>query len=312
MDLPSVILLLILTWALIRAVLSITSSKVNISGKLPPGPKPLPVIGNLHQLGDKPHKSLAELAKLHGPLMSLKLGQVPTIVVSSPAMAKEVLQTHDQHLSNRTIPDAVCAHDHQLMGLPWIPVSNLWRSLRKICNTQLFSVKVLDANQQLRRRKVKELFEYVKRSGVNGEAVDIGREAFTTTLNLLSNTIFSVDLADPKSELAREFKEVTWNIMKDAGTPNLGDYFPLLRKVDPQGIRRRMTVHFKRLLDMFDGMIDQRLKIRESSGLVNSDVLDTLLTIIEEKTEDIHKLQVNHLLLVCNQIFSRIFWLDFQ
>lgn len=298
MDLPSVILLLILTWALIRAILSVTSSKVNILGRLPPGPKPLPVIGNLHQLGDKPHKSLAELAKLHGPLMSLKLGQVTTIVVSSPAMAKEVLQTHDQHLSNRTIPDALYVHDHQLTGLPWIPVSNLWRSLRKICNTQLFSVKVLDANQQLRRRKVKELFEYVKRSGVNGEAVDIGREAFTTTLNLLSNTIFSVDLADPTSELARQFKEVTWNIMKDAGTPNLGDYFPLLKKIDPQGIRRRMTVHFKRLLDMFDGMIDQRLKIRESSGLVNTDVLDTLLTIIEEKTEDIHKFQVNHLLLV--------------
>lgn len=149
MELWTSVLCLILTWALIRAVHSITKSKPT-SGKLPPGPKPLPVIGNLHQLGEKPHKSLAELSKIHGPLMSLKLGQVTAIVVSSSAMAKEVLQTHDQYLSNRTIPDALHMHGHENIGFPWIPVSNLWRSLRKICNTQLFSVKVLDNNQNLR------------------------------------------------------------------------------------------------------------------------------------------------------------------
>ncbi|EXC17810.1 Cytochrome P450 76C4 [Morus notabilis] len=298
MDLLSVILLVILTWALIRTAHSITRPNPNISGKLPPGPKPLPVIGNLHQLGDKPHKSLSRLAQLHGPLMSLKLGQVTAIVVSSPAMAKEVLQTHDQHLSNRTIPDALHILGHQHTGLPWIPVSNHWRTLRKICNTQLFAVKVLDTNQELRRRKVRELFEGVRRSGSAGESVDIGSEAFTTTLNLLSNTIFSVDLADPKSELAREFKEVAWGIMKEAGTPNLGDYFPLLRKIDPQGIRRRMTVHFERILSLLDGMINQRLRVRESSGVVHGDVLDTLLNIIEEKTEDINRHQVLHFLLV--------------
>lgn len=160
-------------------------------------------------------------------------------------------------------------------------------------------------HQELRRRKVRELFEGVRRSGSAGESVDIGGEAFTTTLNLLSNTIFSVDLADPKSELAREFKEVAWGILKEAGTPNLGDYFPLLRKIDPQGIRRRMTVHFERILSLLDGMINQRLRVRESSGVVHGDVLDTLLNIIEEKTEDINRNQVMHFLLVSNYSFLK-------
>ncbi|KAK9177460.1 hypothetical protein WN944_029482 [Citrus x changshan-huyou] len=56
--------------------------------QLPSGPRPYSVIRNLLELGAKPHKSLAKLAKIHGPIMSLRLGQVTTVVVSSPSMAK--------------------------------------------------------------------------------------------------------------------------------------------------------------------------------------------------------------------------------
>ncbi|KAL5554877.1 hypothetical protein UlMin_037113 [Ulmus minor] len=292
MELSTILLFLILTWFLIRAISSITRK---ISGNPPPGPKRLLIIGILHQLGAKPHKSLTKLAKIHGPLMSLKLGQVTTIVVSSAAMAKEVLQTHDQFLCSRTIPDALHVYEHNTTGLPWIPVSDLWRNLRKICNTQLFAGKVLDLNQNLRRRKVDELFGEMLKRSVAGEAVDIGRAAFTTALNQLSNTIFSVDLADPNSDLAKEFKDITYNIMKEAGMPNLSDYFPLLKMIDPQGVRKRMGINFKRLIYVFDGLIDQRLRIRESrDSSMNNDMLDTLLNIAEGG--ELNRNQINQLL----------------
>ncbi|XP_060674030.1 geraniol 8-hydroxylase-like [Ziziphus jujuba] len=298
MEFLSIILCIIVTWIFIQALRSISRAKTK-SSKLPPGPKPLPIIGNLHQLGNKPHRSLAELAKIHGPLMTMKLGQVTTIVVSSATMAKEILQTHDQSFSNRTIPDALRAQQHDSVGLPWIPVSPLWRTLRKICNTQLFAVKILDGNQNLRKRKVQELLADVHRSSLTREAVDIGSAAFTTTLNLLSNTIFSVDLADPNSEMARDFRETVLNIMEVAGKPNLGDFFPVLRKIDPHGIRRSMTVYFGRVLDLFGRIIDQRLQFRKSPGSIrHNDVLDTLLDITEENSEGINKTQILHLLLV--------------
>eukprot|EP01018_Ginkgo_biloba_P010778 Gb_08444 [translate_table: standard] len=46
--------------------------------KLPPGPPPLPIIGNLHMLGKLPDRKLQELSKKYRPIMFLRLGSVPT------------------------------------------------------------------------------------------------------------------------------------------------------------------------------------------------------------------------------------------
>ncbi|OIT39430.1 7-ethoxycoumarin o-deethylase, partial [Nicotiana attenuata] len=78
--------------------------------KLPLGLIPLPLIGNLHNiLGDQPHQSLAKLAERYSPIISLRLGRITTVVMSSSAVAKDVLQKQDLAFSSRTIPDAI--HD---------------------------------------------------------------------------------------------------------------------------------------------------------------------------------------------------------
>jgi hypothetical protein len=304
MDLLSCVIGLCLTWIFLKTFHIIPRGKENHK-KLPPGPKPFPVIGNLLELGDKPHKSLTNLAKAHGPIMTLKLGRVTTIVISSANMAKQILQTHDQILSNRTVPDALRAHKHDEFGLPWIPVSSRWRNLRKICNGQLFSNAALDANQDIRRKKVQELLAETRQSSLTSEAIDIGRAAFKTTLNILSNTILSVDLADPNSDTARKFKEIVWNIMKDIGKPNLADYFPVLKKIDPQGIRQRMIVNGGKMIDLFAHLISERLQLRKvSSSIPNRDILDTLLNMIEENSEKMDKTTMEHFFLVSIYIIT--------
>ena len=96
-------------------------------------------------------------------------------------------------------------------------------------------------------------------------------------LNLMSNTVFSVDLVDPEFETAGEFKELVWRIMEDAGKVNLADYFPVLKKLDLQGVRRHVKVSYIRLHQIFDKIIRKRLKDRESSIERNGDFLDVLL-----------------------------------
>ncbi|PIN03107.1 Cytochrome P450 CYP2 subfamily [Handroanthus impetiginosus] len=293
MDFLTIVLGLLFALTLIHGLQTLSTR----GKKLPPGPTPLPLIGSLHLLGDQPHKSLARLAKIHGPIMCLRLGFINTVVVSSAAMAKEVLQKQDLAFSSRTIPDAIHAHDQFKYSVVWLPVASRWRGLRKALNSNMFSGNRLDANQHLRSRKVQELIAFCRKNSQSGTAVDVGRAAFKTSLNLLSNTIFSKDLTDPFSDSAKEFRDLVWNIMVEAGKPNLVDFFPALEKLDPQGIRSRMTIHFGKVIELFSGLINERLEKGKPPNANTSDVIDVLLTASKETPDEIDRTHIERLCL---------------
>jgi hypothetical protein len=283
------------------------------SPRLPPGPKPFPVIGNILEIiGDQPHRVLSKLSKTYGPLMTLKLGSKRTIVISSPDLAKEVLQKHDQIFSGRPIPDAVRALDHDKFSIGWLPATAHWRNLRKVSATQVFSQQKLNSTQAIRRKKVQELVDHVKENCSSGQAVDIGRAAFITSLNAISNTLFSKDLADYSSTASQEFLEIILGTTEEAGRPNVADYFPALRFVDPQGVRRRLTINFRNCFRTLDGIINERLQLRGSSkgSKASNDVLDSLLDLTQEDNSELSWDDIRHLLLVIDY-FLELF-LSFQ
>lgn len=72
-------------------------------GNRPPGPKPWPVIGSLHLLGqyECPFEALTNLGKLYGEIYSITLGTTPCVVVNSFQLIKEVLITKGSHFGDR-------------------------------------------------------------------------------------------------------------------------------------------------------------------------------------------------------------------
>ncbi|XP_044485581.1 premnaspirodiene oxygenase-like [Mangifera indica] len=114
----------------------------NSSSKKPPGPWKLPLIGNLHQLvGSPAHRHLRDLSMKHGPLIHLQLGEVSTIVVSSPEIAREAKKTHDINFADRPFLVSTKLVTYGYTDIALAPYGNYWRQLRKICNRGAVKVR---------------------------------------------------------------------------------------------------------------------------------------------------------------------------
>nr|GEX42606.1 cytochrome P450 [Tanacetum cinerariifolium] len=223
--------------------------------RLPPGPYPLPIIENLLELRNKPHLSLTTLSKRYGPLMSLKLGSITTIVVSSPKMAKEFFQIHDQLFSGRSVPMSTQVVNHSKHSMVFLPAGDKWRRLRRITKEYLFSAQCVDRSENLRKKKVQELLQHVTQCCTNNKAVNVGEVAFTTVLNMISNLFFSRDFSQYDTKVSQEYRDIITRASEVNGKPNLVDFFLLPKPLDPQGLTREATIFANKLYDLFDKIV---------------------------------------------------------
>ncbi|KAG2309665.1 hypothetical protein Bca52824_029413 [Brassica carinata] len=270
----------------------------------PPGPPRLPIIGNINLVGKNPHRSFANLSKTYGPVMSLKLGCLNTVVITSPEAAREVLRTHDEVLSNRGSNNSINSINHQERSLVWLPSSSpRWRLLRKLSATLLFSPKRLEATKDLRMKKVKDLISFMSKSSEREEPVDISHAAFTTTLNIMSNILFSVDLGsfDPLKE-SNGFQDTVIGVMEAVGDPDAANYFPFMRFFDLQGNSKKMKDNMERLFRVFRGFIDAKIAekaLRNNPKDVtdgDGDFLDALLHLTEGDEAELNTNDIEHFL----------------
>ncbi|WCJ22121.1 Cytochrome P450 76T24 [Euphorbia peplus] len=286
MYVPSVVIGLVL--------ISIVSSYFSRKFKnLPPGPFPYPIVGNLFQLGIKPHHALANLAKVYGPIMSLKLGQMQTVVITSPSLAKQIFQTHDHNFSDRIVPKGMHIHNHHNLSIFFLPFGPIWGNLRNATDSCLVSNHKLDATQHIPANKVKQLLSYVEKCSHSGTPVEFDQLSFEVLLDILSTLILSLDLADSTCDTVREFKELLKNINDEVTAPALIEFFPILAKFYP---RERLGVYFGRLFDLFDRRFDERLLARkEKSYISTNDMLDSLLSMKKLSKTHIDRTAIKHL-----------------
>ena len=71
--------------------------------RVAPGPKPWPVLGSLHLLGqaEVPFQAMSLLAQKYGPLYNITLGSTQCLVINDFQHMKEVLITKGGHFGGR-------------------------------------------------------------------------------------------------------------------------------------------------------------------------------------------------------------------
>lgn len=180
----------------------------------------------------------------------------------------------------------------------YVPI-RLWR---KVLATKLFSRERHKATKSVRSKKAKELITFIIERGERGFAVDIARACFVTSLNVISNVVFSIDLGsyDPRASL--ELQDPLSRMMKIMGKPNLANYFPSLEFLDLQGSRKEMKVCSERLFQVFQGLIDARIAERSSQteprDASRGDLLDSLIDLIQEDRSEVDMNDIKHFLCV--------------
>ncbi|WVZ65098.1 hypothetical protein U9M48_014519 [Paspalum notatum var. saurae] len=265
--------------------------------KLPPGPKPWPIIGNLNLIGALPHRSVHELSKKYGPLMQLQFGSFPVVVGSSVDMAKFFLKTHDVVFTDRPKTAAGKYTTYNYRDITWSPYGAYWRQARKMCLTELFSAKRLESYEYIRAAEVRALLRDLHAaSGAGRAAIMLKDYLSTVSLNVITRMVLGKKYLEKEVVAGgsvvttpEEFKWMLDELFLLNGVLNIGDSIPWLDWMDLQGYIKRM----KKLSKMFDRFLehvveehDQR-RLREGKSFVANDMVDVLLQIADDPTLEV-------------------------
>lgn len=283
-DLPAVFTncLVVLVVTLLVLLLLVYWKKTH-PDQLPPGPWKLPLIGNLHQLalaGSLPHHSLRDLAKIYGPIMHLKLGQVSAVAISSPQIAQEVLNTHGTAFSGRPVIVAIEGMFYNLSGIASSPYNDYWKQMRKICVLELLSAKRVQSFASIREEEASNLVQSIYAKSYD-DPINLSEMIFSMINSITARAAFG-----KRCNHQQEFTSLIKEINELAAGFDLPDLFPSLKflryvtrtKTAIQKVHRKMDKILGAIID------DHKLKRKIPSNEVGSagqeeDLVNVLLQV---------------------------------
>ncbi|KAH7856138.1 hypothetical protein Vadar_033157 [Vaccinium darrowii] len=296
------LLLLVVVWIMVRN---------SATKRRPPGPKGWPVIGNMFDLGAMPHIDMYKLRFKYGPVIWFKFGSVNTMVIQSPKAAAEFFKNHDSSFCDRNVTDVMTSCSYNQGSLALSKYGTYWRLLRRICSSELLVTKRVNSTAALREKCVQNMIRWIEEdsqasraSGGSGE-VQISHFLFLMSFNVVGNLMLSRDLLEPNSDKGREFLEAMEMIMVVSGKPNVADFLPFLKWMDPMGLKRDMDLNLGRALKIVAEFVTERVQEKKNSGTekVNKDFLDAMLDYEGDGKEGPDKMSERNVTIIILEMF---------
>ena len=194
---------------------------------LPPGPLPLPILGNLHQLGMDVHEIFRMLSKKYGSVMRILIGSEVSIVVCGTSETLEGLVTKGAEFAGRKPTYTISLTSSGGVGIAFADYSPRWKFFRKICH---LSMKMYgDGLQTIENLVTTESRELHKRFDAQlGVPLNVHHDLGLAVCNVVSAMVFGSryetdnpdfhDLIDSNTEFVQGFQYDSYI-----------DVFPMLR-----------------------------------------------------------------------------------
>nr|AQY76222.1 cytochrome P450 [Thapsia garganica] len=253
---------------------------------LPPGPPRLPIVGNLHQLGNLPHSSLYKLSQKYGPVMHLKLGQVPCLIISSPEMAKEVLKNQDASCCNRPDSYGMRRLSYNRKDISFSPYGDYWREIRKLCVIQLFTVKRVRSFQHVRDREIAKFVNVLSKQALdpNTKSIQLDIIIYSLAKNIICGIAFGTDFEREKLK-EKEICKTLRDAMLVISGFCAADFFPYYGWIIDilTGFRQKLENCFQEFDQFYEAVIQQHLE-PSRPRLDHEDMTDMLIALSNDKT----------------------------
>ncbi|XP_012621955.1 cytochrome P450 2C21-like [Microcebus murinus] len=269
-------------------------------GKLPPGPTPLPIVGNILQLNTKNiSKSLSMLAKDYGPVFTLYFGMKRTVVLHGYKAVKEALIDRGEEFSGRgNLPVfEKIAHNSGIV----FSNGNTWKHTRRFSLTVLRNMGMGKKTIEDRiQEEVLYLVEALKKT--NASPCDPTFLLACVPCNVICSVIFQTrfDYNDPKFQTLMKYFHENLLIVSSPWM-QLYNAFPLLHYLP--GSHKEL---FKNVACQKEFILEEIKQHQESLDINNpQDFIDYFLIKMEkEKHNKQSEFTMDNLVITVWDMFS--------
>ncbi|CAE8653202.1 unnamed protein product [Polarella glacialis] len=248
---------------------------------LPPGPFPLPIIGNFHQLKPLPHRALQEFHRQYGPLITIYMGSRLTVVLGSPEVVKQTHKDQGDRFTHRVLTDfaRISLHADEEGGKNVaLAGGKYWIKARRIFVQELMSKKFITTHAV---PKIEEenwsTVDAIRELG--GKPFDphfyLQRLSLNIVFRLTYSLRFGRDEITQENSKFQELMGVINTVVKIGGTNVMANYIPIL-KIFNFGLKRRQIETVAKRDKVLFQMLEEHK--RDLNPAKPRDFLDVLLT----------------------------------
>ncbi|KFQ21429.1 Cytochrome P450 2J6, partial [Mesitornis unicolor] len=268
--------------------------------QLPPGPTPLPLLGNLMHTYFQFHRDLLmELAKTHGNIYTLWYGSMPLVILNGYQAVKDGMTTHPEDVSGRKITPFL---KEMAKGKGIILASgHSWKQQRRFGIMTLRKLgmgkKVLEHRVQDEASHLVELFVNLK-----GRPVDPSFPLFHSISNVICALVFGYHFSD-EDKTFHELISATENIFRFVGSfvYRLYEILPWLIHHLPGPHRKALSCY-----DVLSSFARKEIRRHIERGLPDEpqDFIDFYLAEMEKSKDEVTpKYDEENLVHVINDLF---------